>query len=153
MSYNDYGLLSLASFYEGDYRDAPHPEHGAGASTYDLRTGRALTIAGLIRPGTDTVLCRLLTQHLEQEPGLGITREELLSHSEAAPTLAPLPQQGLGVADKGLEFTYSGSQILPAVYPPITVLVPWAELQPLLRPNSPVVRMLRAGLGRADKKK
>jgi hypothetical protein len=153
VSYNDHGLLSLASFYNGDYRDAPHPEHGAGSTTYDLRTGRALTIAGLIRPGTDTILSRLLTQHLEQEPGLDITREELLSHSEAAPTLAPLPQQGLGIADSGLEFTYTSREILSIVYPPITLVVPWAKLRPLLRPDSPVARMLRErGLWRGNSK-
>jgi hypothetical protein len=151
-AYNDYGLLSLASLYEGFYKDAPHPEHGAGAITYDLRTGRALTIAALIRPGTDTILCRLITRHLESDEQ--IPAGDLMSTSTIEGGFAQLPEQGLGVVDQGLTFTYSGSEILPVVYPPVTLVVPWAELQPLLRPDSPVARMLRArGLWRAGKKK
>lgn len=150
VSYNDHGLLSLASFHEADYEGAVHPEHGAGATTYDLRTGRALTIADLIRPGTDTSLSRLITRHLEQQD---ITAEDLLSHSDADATLAPLPQQGLGIEDEGLEFTYTSYEILPNVYPPVILIVPWAELLPLLRPDSPVARMLRErGLWRNAKK-
>lgn len=150
VSYNDHGLLSLASFHNGDYKDAVHPEHGAGSTTYDLRTGRALTIAELIRPGTDTSLSRLITRHLEQQD---ITAEDLLNHLDADATLAPLPQQGLGIVDEGLEFTYTSYEILPYVYPPVTLVVPWAELLPLLRPTSPVARMLRArGLWRGTTK-
>ncbi|WP_262709795.1 hypothetical protein [Hymenobacter sp. UV11] len=39
------------------------------------------------------------------------------------------------------------------MYPPVTLVVPYAELLPLLRPASPVARMLRErGLWRAGKK-
>lgn len=152
VAYDDYGLLSLASSHLGDYKDAVHPEHGAGAITYDLRTGRALTIAGLIRPGTDTTLSRLITQHLGSDEQ--IPADDLMSIATIEGGFAQLPEQGLGVVEEGLTFTYSGSEILPAVYPPVTLLVPWAELQPLLRPDSPVARMLRArGLWRAGNKK
>ena len=152
VSYDDYGLLSLASSHEGNYRDAIHPEHGAGASTYDLRTGRALTIAELIRPGTDTSLCRLITRHLESDEN--IPADDLMSSSTIGEGLARLPEQGLGVVDQGLTFTYSSSEILDIVHPPVTLLVSWAELLPLLRPDSPVARMLRArGIWREGKKK
>jgi hypothetical protein len=152
VSYDDYGLLSLASSHLGDYRDAVHPEHGAGAITYDLRTGRALTIAELIRPGTDTTLSRLITRHLESDEQF--PADDLMSSATTEQGFANLPEQGLGVVERGLTFTYSGSEILPAVYPPVTLLVPWAELLPLLRPDSPVARMLRErGLWREGKKK
>ncbi|WP_166648198.1 hypothetical protein, partial [Hymenobacter sp. UV11] len=107
--YNDYGLLSLTTFYEGDYKDAPHPEHGAGATTYDLRTGRALTIAELIRPGTDTILSRLIIQHLASDEQ--ITADDLMSIVATDTMPVPLPQQGLGVVAEGLSFTYTGSEI------------------------------------------
>lgn len=152
VAYNDYGLLSLTSFYEGFYEGAPHPEHGAGASTYDLRTGRALTIAELIRPGTDTTLSRLITRHLESDEQ--ISADDLMSTSTIEGGFAKLPEQGLGVVEQGLTFTYTGSEILDIVHPPVTMLVPWAELLPLLRLDSPVARMLRArGIWREGKKK
>jgi len=140
------------SFYEGFYKDAPHSEHGAGASTYDLRTGRALTIAELIRPGTDTTLSRLITRHLESDEQ--IPADDLMSTSTNEEGFAKLPEQGLGVVEQGLTFTYTGSEIVDIVHPPVTMLVPWAELQPLLRPDSPVAHMLRArGIWREGKKK
>ena len=152
VSYDDYGLLSLATSHEGDYKDAVHPEHGAGAVTYDLRTGRALTIAQLIRPGTDTMLSRLITRHLESDEQ--VAADELMSIATIEGGFAKLPAQGLGVVEQGLTFTYTSSEILDIVHPPVTLLVPWAELQPLLRPDSPVARMLRArGLWREGKKK
>ena len=152
VSYDNYGLLSLASSHEGDYKDAVHPEHGAGAVTYDLRTGRALTIAQLIRPGTDTMLSRLITRHLESDEQ--VAADELMSIATIEGGFAKLPAQGLGVVEQGLTFTYTSSEILNIVHPPVTLLVPWAELQPLLRPDSPVARMLRArGLWREGKKK
>lgn len=151
VTYNDHGLLSLASFHEGDFKDAPHPEHGAGAITYDLRTGRALTIAELIRPGTDTTLSRLIMQHLASDEH--ITADDLMSTVATDTMPVPLPQQGLGVVNEGLAFTYTGSEILSIVYPPVTLLVPWVDLLPLLRPDSPVARMLRErGLWRNGKK-
>jgi hypothetical protein len=141
VSYNAHGLLSLASFYNEDNEGAVHPAHGVSTITYDLRTGRALAIAALIRPGTDSILSRLITQHLEQDED--VVYDELLNHFATDSTLAPLPQQGLGIADEGLEFTYTTYEILPYVHPPVTLLVPWRELLPLLSPDSPVARMLR----------
>ncbi|MVN75566.1 hypothetical protein GO988_04430 [Hymenobacter sp. HMF4947] len=141
VSYNEHGLLSVASFDNEDYEGAVHPAHGAGTTTYDLRTGRPLAIAALIRPGTDSILSRLITQHLAQDEE--VMYDELLNHFVTDSTLAPLPRQGLGIADEGLGFTYTTYEILPYVHPPVTLVVPWRELLPLLRPDSPVARMLR----------
>ena len=150
VTYNDHGLLSLATYYEEDYEGAVHPGHNAGAITYDLRTGRALTIASLIRPGTDTTLCQLISKHLE--PDENPTLEELLNQSIPDSTSALLPQLGLGIKDEGVEFTYSN--FYDSVTPPVTLPVPYPEQLLLLRPDSPVARMLRErGLWRAGKKK
>ena len=140
--YDEHSLLSLGSFDIEDYTGAGavHPSANAGAVTYDLRTGRPLTIVAIIRPGTDTTLSRLIAQHLEQDEN--ITAEEALKPSGDDSMLAPFPQQGLGIVDEGLKFQYGLYEVQPPG-PPVAVVVPWRELLPLLRPDSPVARMLR----------
>lgn len=102
--YNEHSLLSLESFVNEFYEGTDHPSHELSTTTYDLRTGRPLAIAALIRPGTDSILSRLITQHLEQDNN--VTLDELLNHSVDDSTLVPLPQQGLGIGGEGLEFTF-----------------------------------------------
>lgn len=104
--YNEHGLLSLESFVNEFYEGADHPSHELSTTTYDLRTGRPLAIAALIRPGTDSILSRLITQHLEQYEKDML--DEVWNRSVADSTLAPLPQQGPGIGEEGLEFTYTG---------------------------------------------
>ena len=148
--YNDYGLLSLERYVEDFYDGADHPGHALSTTTYDLRTGQPLVIAALLRPGTDSTLTRLIAQRLDEEENS--TLLELLSRPATDLASAPLTQLGLGIGDAGLAFTYSN--YYDSVTPPVTVELPWVELQPLLRPNSPVARMLRArGLWREGKKK
>jgi hypothetical protein len=148
--YNDYGLLSLERYVEEFYEGADHPGHALSTTTYDLRTGQPLAIAALLRPGTDSILARLLVQRLDEDMNSSLI--ELLSNSAADSASAPLSQLGLGIGLAGLEFTYSN--YYDSVTPPVTVAVSYAELRPLLLPTSPVARMLRErGLWRAGKKK
>jgi hypothetical protein len=137
--YNDYGLLSLERYVEEFYEGAVHPGHALSTTTYDLRTGQPLAIAALLRPGTDSILARLLVQRLDEDMNSSLI--ELLSNSAADSASAPLAQLGLGIIVAGLEFTYSN--YYDSVTPPVTVAVSYAELRPLLRPTSPVARMLR----------
>lgn len=147
--YNDHGLLSLERAIEDFYEGADHPSHEWNTTTYDLRTGQPLAITALIRPGTDSILGRLIAQHLEKDEFN--TLEDLLNSPAADSASAPLLQLGLGIGDEGLEFTYSNTY--DSLTPPVTVKVSYAELLPLLRPDSPVARMLRErGLWRAGKK-
>lgn len=118
-----------------------HPSHGASATLYNLRTGRALKLADVFRSDADTALSRLITQHLEREEE--ISTDVLLNTSEANPLLAPLPSHGLGMVQEGLLFQYSTYEIVAYVYGPVKATIPYAELLPLLRPDSPVARMLR----------
>ncbi len=147
--YNDHGLLSLERAIKDFYEGADHPSHEWNTTTYDLRTGQPLAITALIRPGTDSILTRLIAQHLEKDEFN--TLEDLLNSPAADSASAPLLQLGLGIGDEGLEFTYSN--YYDSLTPPVTVKVSYAELLPLLRPDSPVARMLRErGLWRTSKK-
>ena len=139
--YNDHGLLSLERMVEDFYEGADHPAHAWSTTTYDLRTGQPLAIKALLRPGTDTILTRLIARHLENVDDENSKFNELLNSPATDSASAPLLQLGLGIGDDGLAFTYSN--YYDSLTPPVTVEVPYAELLPLLRLTSPVARMLR----------
>ena len=148
VDYNGYGLLAWSEYWEDDFINGARPQHGMEARVYDLRTGQELNLGNVFRPGTDTLLQRLITYHILHDdnpdiwlkPGVAIP---------AHPVLAPLPGREFTLAASGLEFCYytdeltglqefiDGGAILG------TVPVPYAELLPLLRPGSPLARMLR----------
>lgn len=68
----------------------------------------------------------------------------------AQPYLAPLPRFGLNSA--GLYYTLEDFGV-PPVIQGVEITIPYPELVPLLRPHSPVARMLRGrGLWRTAKK-
>ena len=148
--YNNHGLLSLEHAIEDFYEGTDHPSHVWNTTTYDLRTGQLLAITALIRPGTDSTLTQLIAQHLEKDEN--DTLEDLLNRPAADSASAPLLQLGLSIGDEGLEFTYSN--YYDSLTPPVTVKVSYPELLPLLRPDSPVARMLRErGLWREGRNK
>ena len=67
----------------------------------------------------------------------------LINTSEVNSLLVPLSNHGLGMVEEGLLFQYRTYEIVRYIYGPIDITIPYAELIPLLRPDSPVARMLR----------
>ena len=120
----------------------------------DLTTGRKLILASQLRPGYARPLRRLLGAHLlasyapQAVPDpldAGFTPKWIMEHGRLI-LLAPLPGQdsdadiaygaGMGLTAQGLAVEYSyGSDVL---------LLPYAELRPLVRPGTHLARMLRA---------
>ncbi|MGI4866518.1 MAG: hypothetical protein ACRYFZ_21525 [Janthinobacterium lividum] len=151
VDYNDYGLLACHHNWEDDEGTA-RPSHGTSATVYDLRSGQLLTLAEVLRPGTDTLLQRLITRHLldGSTPDI-IPRTEPDSYASAS-GLVPLPggldssQADFSLTANGLAFGYYFDEVQSFVDGGnllFAVVVPYAEVLPLLRPDSPVARMLR----------
>jgi hypothetical protein len=135
---NDYDLLSYNVWKEGYYYGA-HPEHDQSGFIVDLRTGREWLVEELLRPGTEPTLLKLLARHLRHDyPEMN---EGDNWHWKTVPpypssfTLTPL---GLcaGYGDYALA-AYSSSYAN-------STTIPYAELQPLVRPGTPLARILRA---------
>lgn len=144
VNFNDFGLLSVVTAYSRYYYGAPHFNHGASSSTYDLRTGADVTFETLLRPGADTLLQKLLTRHLlhdSHNEGDASVGEHTYGPGGLAGELVPLPD-GVALSYTGLVCTY-GEANISASLGYITLEVPYRELLPLLRPTSPVARMLR----------
>jgi len=151
VTFNDFGLLSVNEpSYVYSY-GAAHFNHSAGSNIYDLRTGQYVGLENLLRPGAEAKFQRLLTRHLLRDPhteGDATVREDTYS---LAGELVPLPA-GVALSYTGLACLY-GESNLSASLGYVSLEIPWAELQPLLRPNSPVARMLRErGLWRPAQK-
>jgi hypothetical protein len=156
---NDY-LFSYQTLYLADpYGGRPQP--GVKSFLVDLRSGHQLTLASQLRPSYQLPLRRLLTRHLLAEPldDSGELTHQIAQKLQAdAPPgdepLVALPlrdyqqltDEDLLLTDQGLEASFSDVVVLGNLwshYTPTTV-IPYAELRPLVRPGTPLARLLRA---------
>ncbi|MGI4871435.1 MAG: RsiV family protein [Janthinobacterium lividum] len=144
VTYLGHGLLATRAYHEVYYQGTAHPSHDVDAAVYDLRTGQALGLAEVLRPGTDPALRRLVTPALQREMGAnGYTDPEVLAPAEGDTATTKLPATGFGMSAEGLTFQYTDYELGAYAYGMPLVTIPWAAAQPLLRPSSPVARMLR----------
>jgi hypothetical protein len=146
VGYNEHGPISWSEYWEDD-AGGSRPSHGSSATVCDLRTGGTLSLTDVLRPNTDTLLQRLITQHLLHGDNPDIELQDGVTMPARAADGMPLPGGGeFGLANDGLEFGYYIDNVSafvgggPLLF---SVLVPYTDLLPLLRPNSPVARMLR----------
>ena len=133
---NGFGLFSY------QYRDYSRmidgtPSVGFESTLLDLTAGRPLTIESQLRAGYELPLQRLFTQHFLHDPEFADKRE-WFKQSWRDPQLVDLPDQDLCLTAAGLEGVY-----WQPMYPD-AVLIPYHELRPLVRPGTPLARMLRA---------
>jgi hypothetical protein len=147
VDYNDYGLLAWTEYSTEEFANGARPSHRITSVVHDLRTGATLRLEDLVRPDTDTLLQRLITRSILRHDNADIDPKPGAKMPMHAADLAPL-STSISLTAEGLSFAYycdefaqlsfiEGSAI---VFP---VPVPWVELLPLLRPDSPVARMLR----------
>ena len=135
---NDYGLLSYNVRME-DYYYGAHPEHDQSGFIVDLRTGRQCLVKELLRPGTEPALLRLLARHLRLDyPELNE------SDSWHWQTVPPLPHS-FTLTPSGLCAGYDDYALTAysSHYANATTIL-YAELRPLVRPGTPLARLLRA---------
>lgn len=129
----------------------------AGSPLLDLADGRAWPLEDLLRPGFWLPVRRRAAWHLRHDAKFRDVRWEWQQVSPTAardtaysyeswqqPDLAPRPRNWV-FTGAGLELTYEYAA-LNAVNTVgwTTVLIPYLELRPLVRPGTPLVRMLRA---------
>jgi hypothetical protein len=147
VDYNDYGLLAWTEYSMEEFANGARPSHGIASMVHDLHTGEALRLEDIVRPDTDTLLQRLITRSILRRDNSDIWSKPGAKMPVHAADMAPL-STSISLTAEGLSFAYQcdefaqlsfieGSAIV------FSVPVPWAELLPLLRPDSPVARMLR----------
>jgi len=140
ITYNAHGLLAVSEYHEEYYQGTPHPNHSLDATIYDLRTGQALALNSLLKPGTDHALRQLITGALRTE--MELDAAEVLHPAEGDTATTELPRTGVGLVAEGLVFEYADNELGAYAYGMPSVTITWADLLPLLQPHTPVARML-----------
>lgn len=105
---------------------------------YDLHTGQLLTIPGQLRPGGLRQLQRLFTHQALADTTYAHHRDYWLRGG-----LLPLPAGGFTVTPTGLVAGYREPEYEEDLHG-YGQTISWATLRPLLRPASPLHRLLRA---------
>jgi hypothetical protein len=157
---NDFGLFCYQTSYDALPFGGRHQTDNQ-STLFDIATGRTLTIASQLRPGYERPLRRLLSHHLlhDATPELDEVNKEhnnawrWRSKKENPSQLVPLPEleeegaDDLALTVEGLQASYSPYSIFESpggMIPTYSLIVPYRELRPLVRPGTPLARMLQA---------
>jgi len=105
---------------------------------YDLRTGRELNILGQLQPGGRQRLHQLLSRQALADTTNARNRDHW--RPDGGPL--PLPARGFAVTPKGLTASYAEHESELDMYE-YDRTISWADLRPLLRPDSPLRRLLK----------
>ncbi len=151
---NDFQLFSYQTFsYARTYGGTPDRTYESWL--FDLRTGKELLVEDQLKPDYERPLQRLLTRHLLHDPAFQEAREahewDWRDDQDRPTALISLPDQDeepLTLTGAGLEVTYSYWTMhnggAGGLERETVVLVPYRELRPLVRPGTPLARMLAA---------
>jgi len=144
---NDFYLLSY-QLHSSESPFAGTGDHFENNVLLDLASGRRLTLASQFRLGYVVPLRRLLARHMlpyviEDNPHLQ-GWEQLTDHGQPV----KLPRLPMGTADsadgEGDTFLFTVQGLALATHRSRTYTIPYRELRPLVRPGTPLARMLRA---------
>ena len=141
LTLNDYDLLSYTRTVSTYADGANHPDSDSEEFSYDLRTGRRLSLATLLRRGSGPALKRLALRYIDQfylhelrewhnDPQYQIEELDNLDQTK----YFSLTPTGLGMT----------MRLGPHALGPTTIEILYAALRPLLRPRTPLNRLLVA---------
>jgi hypothetical protein len=144
---NAYGLLNVWEDETVNEYNGGRPHGETRPRLYDLRAGRWLTLAELLRPRADSLhlLEQLAARHLLREEAdyqESQGRQASRFRSSDTTTVA-LPQCGVGFSSQGLVLSYEYGEVAYNIPGSIEVTIAYSEVLPLLRPSTPLARMLR----------
>ena len=106
----------------------------------DLRTGQPLHLASQLRPGAQLPLRRLLTHHAQRDTAAHVLDDFVQGKSK----LLPLPPEDFLLYPHGCTAYYGPEGSHDGNASSFEETISWAELRPLLRPDSPLLRLVRA---------
>jgi hypothetical protein len=135
---NDYDLWSYNVRTDAYYYGTHHEQDQEGFIV-DRRTGEEWLVEELLRPGTEPALRKLLARHLR----LGYP-EVSQAGSWDWKTVPPLPYS-FALTPTGLYAGYDDYALTGSyTFTVNNTTIPYAELRPLVRPGTPLARLLAA---------
>jgi hypothetical protein len=130
------GTLAAIKFtFVGDTGGA-HPYTDVIAVNYELAQSRQVTLSDLFLPNSSylEVIASFCTAELSKQPGFTDPFQE-----GAKPT--PENYRNWNITSEGLLIAFGAYQVMPGASGPITILVPYRELQAVLDPQGPLADM------------
>jgi hypothetical protein len=146
IEYADNDLISV-SFLEGNFTGGAHPNYNYFTITYDLRNGKELKLSELFKPGArylQTVSAYAI-QDLksrkmpDSNENLGLAQDVF----EDGATAKAENYQSWNITKKGLMFTFDPYQVGPYAAGSQTVIVPYAKLRDLAKPDGALAKMMK----------
>jgi Protein of unknown function (DUF3298)/Deacetylase PdaC len=143
VEYADDDLISV-SFGEDTFTGGAHPNHDFFALTYDLKAGRALALADLFKPGAKYLskISAYATQDLkgrkDPDSGENMGLAQDIFEDGAKPTL--VNYSNWNITKKGLLITFPPYQVAAYAYGPQFVLIPYAQLKDIARPDGALAK-------------
>jgi hypothetical protein len=134
---NEANLLAYTVEDREEYYRSRYYESRVRQILYDLHTGRELHLFDQLRPGGRRRLLRLLHQQAMTDTARARNRDFWRKNG-----ILPLPDRGFTVTTAGLEAYYAEHESEPDMHG-YSQTIAWATLRPLLRPYSPLHRLLR----------
>jgi hypothetical protein len=134
---NGFGLFSYQAC-DFSRQTGGTPDVGFESTLLDLATGRPITVESQLQRGYELPLQRLIMQHVLHGPEFDEQDRKRLVDDWGNTHLADYPDMDLGLTATGLEAVY-----WQPMYP-ASVLIPYRELRPLVRPGTQLARMLAA---------
>jgi hypothetical protein len=138
---NDYGILGYSKYISDFGAGASHPQNIYKSWSYDLHTGRRITLASLFKPGSRPALLQLALHYMDPSY-LADIQEWYDNPQQGAEGLTYLNlEEVFGLSPAGLTLD---ADLGPHAMGPTTITIPYAALRPLLRPGTPLNRVLVA---------
>jgi hypothetical protein len=134
---NEANLLAYTVENREEYDGSRYYESRVRQILCDLHTGRELRLFDQLRPGGRRRLLRLLHQQAMTDTARTRNRDFWRKNG-----ILPLPDRGFTVTTAGLEAYYAEHESEPDMHG-YSQTIAWATLRPLLRPYSPLHRLLR----------
>jgi hypothetical protein len=126
-------LLSIKFDIQTYYSGAAHPGTISRTITYDLETGSDLKLTDLFVPNADYLAA--ISKYCVTQLG---TRDIGFQGFELGATASPENYRNWNLTADGLMITFDEYQVAPYAAGPQTVVVPYHELKPLMKPDGPL---------------
>jgi hypothetical protein len=144
VEYADNNLISV-KFLEDTFEGGAHPNQNYYTITYDLKQGRELKLAELFKPGAKYLAfvsdyaTRDLQSRKDPDSGENLGLAQDIFADGAKPVAENYAKWN--ITRKGLMFTFDPYQVAAYAYGPQTVIIPYAKLKEIARPDGVIARM------------
>jgi len=146
VEYADNNLISV-SFLESTFAGGAHPNYDFYTITYDLKQGRELKLSDLFKPGARylAAVSDYATRDLQSRKDPDSKENMGLAQDVFADGAKPTAENYArwNITRKGLMFTFDPYQVGPYAYGSQTVVIPYARLKDIARPDGVIARMAK----------